>query len=71
MATEGLPGCEHVLDGCELNDVTAIADNKFSGLAVAVTVGFFTVREFHKLWPTACSSGSRPTGWLPSPNSTI
>jgi len=36
-----------------------------------IMVGFFTVREFHKLWPTAPSSGSRPTGWLPSPNSTI
>jgi len=37
-----------------------------------IMVGFFTVREFHKLWPTACSSGSRQTGWLPpSPNSTI
>jgi len=23
--------------------------------------GFFTVREFHTLWPTACLSGSRPT----------
>jgi len=35
-----------------------------------IMVGFFTVREFHKLWPTARLSGSRPTGWLPpSPNS--
>jgi len=40
MATEGLPGCEHVLDGCELTvdvDVAAI-DDKLSGLPVAVTV---------------------------------
>jgi len=37
-----------------------------------IMAGFFTVREFHKLWPTARSSGSRPTGWPPpSPNSTI
>jgi len=161
LATDGLPGCERVLDGCEL--VAAIVDKFSSGLAVAVTValscavcleeackcrlalccfflcttflllylgsfeqqvphfllacrvscflhlthmtffakagrpaflfvvgavacaagllfwpveaimvGFFTVREFHQLWPTARSSGSRPTGWLPpSPNSTI
>jgi len=38
LATKGLPGCERVLDGCELTvDVAAIID-KFSGLAVAVTV---------------------------------
>jgi len=38
LATEGLPGYECVLDGCELTvDVAAIVD-KFSGLAVAVAV---------------------------------
>jgi len=34
----GLPGCEDVLDGCELtSDVAAIVD-KFNGLAFAVAV---------------------------------
>jgi len=38
LATEGFPGCERVLDGCELAvDVAAIVD-KFSGLSVAVAV---------------------------------
>jgi len=38
LTTEGLPGYECVLGGCELTvDVAAIVD-KFSGLAVAVAV---------------------------------
>jgi len=36
-----------------------------------IMVGFFTVSEFHKLWPTARPGGSSPTEWQPSPNSTI
>jgi len=39
LATQGLPGCERVLDDCELTiDVAAIVDKLSSGFAVAVTV---------------------------------
>jgi len=45
-----------------LAHITCAAGLLFWPVEVIKVVGFFTMREFHKLWPTARSGDSRPTG---------